>query len=310
MKNFRLRPMTAADRFEVAELIYCSLNTWYQVRNRPGPFAGGPRVTEVFYDVYNALEPGCTVVAEHVETGRLMGSCFYHPRKHHVCLGIMNVHPNYFGQGVSSALLKHITDFTDKGGYPALRLTSSAGNVDSYSLYNRSGFVPRCVYQDMILTVPASGMQQPPAGADKVRPATQADVPALVALEMEVSGISREEDYRYGIANELGFWHATVYETPRGDIDGFMISSSHPALVMLGPCVARSDAAAAALLWSELDHLKGRTPLFLLPADRERLVHQAYAWGARNCELHLCQVRGAHQPFRGVNLPTFLPETG
>jgi hypothetical protein len=222
----------------------------------------------------------------------------------------MNVHPNYFGQGVSSALLKHITDFTDRGGYPALRLTSSAGNVDSFSLYNRAGFVPRCVYQDMLLTVPADGMQQPPAGVDRVRAAVPADVAALINLEMEVSGISREGDYRYCIANAQGFWHAAVYETPRGDIDGFIMSSSHPALVMVGPCVARSEAAAGPLLWGELNHLKGRTPLFLLPADRDRLVQQAYAWGARNCELHLCQVRGAYQPFRGVNLPTFLPETG
>jgi hypothetical protein len=35
-----------------------------------------------------------------------------------------------------------------------------------------------------------------------------------------------------------------------------------------------------------------------------------YDWGARNCELHFGQVRGAFQAFRGVNLPAFLPETG
>ena len=116
MKPVRLRPMTAADRFEVAELIYASINVWYQKHGRPPIFVGGPRVTEVFYDVYNALEPGCAVVAENPETGRLMGSCFYHPRKHHVSLGIMNVHPNYFGLGVGRALLQYIIDFTDRHG--------------------------------------------------------------------------------------------------------------------------------------------------------------------------------------------------
>jgi hypothetical protein len=35
-----------------------------------------------------------------------------------------------------------------------------------------------------------------------------------------------------------------------------------------------------------------------------------YDWGARNCELHLCQVRGEFQPFRGISMPSFLPETG
>src|SRR5262249_42225761 len=178
---------------------------------------------------------------------------------------------NYFGQGVGRALLGYIIDFTDRNGYQALRLTQSALNLDSFSLYNRAGFVPRHAYQDMVLSVPAAGLPHSVAGADRVRPATLADVPALAALEMEVSGISREEDYRYCIANDLGFWHAAVYENPRGDIDGFMISSAHPALTMLGPCVARTEVEAVALILRELDQHRGRSPVFLVPVDRPRL---------------------------------------
>jgi GNAT superfamily N-acetyltransferase len=310
MQTMNLRPMTAADRFEVAELIYASINVWYQQHGRPPSFVGGPSVTEVFYDVYSALTPSSAVVAENPRTGRLMGSCFYHPRKHHVSLGIMNVHPNYFGQGVGRSLLQHIIDFTDRHDYKALRLTQSALNLDSFSLYNRAGFVPRHAFQDMFLPVPPHGLKHSVEGTDRVRPATLADVPAMANLEMEVSGITREEDYRYCIANELGFWHASVHESPRGDIDGFIISSGHPAMNMLGPCVARSEGEAAALILRELDHHRGRVPVFLIPMDRPRLVRQLYDWGARNCELHLCQVRGEFQPFRGISMPTFLPETG
>jgi GNAT superfamily N-acetyltransferase len=305
-----LRAMTAVDRFEVAELIYASINVWYQTHGRPAIFVGGPRVTEVFYDVYDALEPGCAVVAENTQTGRLMGSCFYHPRTHHVSLGIMNVHPNYFGQSVSRALLQYIIDYTERHGFKALRLTSSALNLDSYSLYNRAGFVPRYVYQDMFLPVPAEGMNQSVPGAERVRDATLADVPAMAALEMEVSGITRDQDYRYCIENTAGFWHAAVYEGAGGHIDGFMISSAHPAMNMLGPCVARSETETAALILRELDRHRGKSPVFLLPVECYNLVRLLYAWGARNCELHLCQVRGEFQPFRGVNMPTFLPETG
>jgi GNAT superfamily N-acetyltransferase len=309
MNPMRLRPMTPADRSEVAGLIYVSINYWYQTHGRPPIFAGGPRVTEVFYDVYHALEPGCTVVAENTETGRLMGSCFYHPRKHHVSLGIMNVHPNYFGQGISSALLRHIIDYTESHGYKALRLTSSALNLDSFSLYNRHGFVPRCAFQDMFVKVPAEGMNRSVPGVDRVRPATATDVPAIATLEMDVSGITREEDYRYCIANALGCWHVSVYEGPRG-IDGFIISCGHPAMNMLGPCVARSEHEAAALILRELDHHRGRMPVFLVPVERDKLVRQMYEWGARNCELHFCQVRGEFKPFQGISMPTFLPETG
>src|SRR5215217_1810706 len=164
--------MVAKDRSEVADLIYASINTWYRLRGMPQIFNGGPKVTDVFFEVYHALEPGCAVVAENRDTGRLMGSCFYHPRKHHVGLGIMNVHPNYFGQGVGRELLRFIIDFTDRNGLPALSLTQSALNLDSFSLYNKAGFVPRCAYQDMIIAVPADGMKHAVAGTDRVRPAT------------------------------------------------------------------------------------------------------------------------------------------
>ncbi|MDA2931191.1 GNAT family N-acetyltransferase [Acidobacteria bacterium AH-259-O06] len=310
MQKIHLRTMTSEDRYEVAELIYSSINVWYQNHGRSPIFKGGPRVTQVFYDVYSALEPGCAVVAENIATDRLMGSCFYHPRKHHVSLGIMNVHPNYFAQGVGKALLKYIMDYTERNGYKALRLTQSAINVDSFSLYNAAGFVPRCAYQDMLIQVPEDGMNRTAAGIDDVREAGLEDVPAMGSLEMEVSGITREEDYRYCIENELGFWHVSVYENPGGDIDGFMISSAHPALNMLGPCVARSEKEAAALVLYELNQHKGRSPVFLIPMEREKLVRQMYQWGARNCELHFCQVRGEFKPFNGISMPTFLPETG
>ncbi len=87
-----------------------------------------------------------------------MGSCFYHPRKQHVSLGIMTVHPNYAGMGVGRDLLQHVMDFTDAHGYKSLRLTQSAINVDSFSLYNKAGFVPRYAYQDMIVHVPETGI--------------------------------------------------------------------------------------------------------------------------------------------------------
>jgi hypothetical protein len=73
MDSMRLRPMTPEDRSEVAELIYVSLNYWYRSHGGPTIFSGGPQVTEIFYEVYSALEPGCAVVAENTRTGRLMG---------------------------------------------------------------------------------------------------------------------------------------------------------------------------------------------------------------------------------------------
>ena len=309
MPAMNLRAMTEGDHAEVAELIYASINAWYRNHGLPEIFRGGPEVTEVFYDTYHALEPGWDVVAENPRTGSLMGSCFYHPRESHVALGIMNVHPNYFGCGVGRALLQYICDYTDRNGYKSLRLTQSALNLDSFSLYNRAGFVPRHAYQDMIVSVPADGLGKSLPGMDRVRDARPGDVPALVELEGAISGVTREQDYRFIIDNGMGFWHASVYESESGRIDGFLASCGHPALNMLGPGFTRTGDQAAALILRELDQYRGRTPIVVVPAERDKLVHALYGWGARNCELHFCQVRGEFKPYQGINMPTFILET-
>ena len=310
MGEMDLRQMTPGDASEVAELIYASINVWYRDNGHPEiQFQGGPGVTEVFYETYDALAPGATVVAVSRATGRIMGSCFFHPRPTHVGLGIMNVHPNYFGRGVAKALLQHICDYTDANGHEALRLTSSGLNLDSFALYSRFGFIPRLAYQDMWVPVPAGGLGASVPGRDRVRPATPADAPAMEALELEVSGVSRGPDYAHAIENAQGFWSATVLEGRSGGIDGYAIASGHAAMNIIGPLVARSEEDALALVAHALDLYPGRTPLVLVPSERRAIVDQMYAWGGRISELHFCQVRGEFQPFRGVSMPTFMLET-
>jgi GNAT superfamily N-acetyltransferase len=309
MPDVRLRAMDSKDWSEVADLIYVSLNYWCEANGRPPLFHGGPETTEVFCRVYEELDPGHCVVAEHPRTGRLTGSCFYRERETHVSLGIMNVHPAYFGEGVGKALLEFICDFTDRLGKP-LRLVSSAMNLDSFSLYTRAGFVPRLAYQDMLLSVPEDGLSHDVAGIGRVRLAQASDLDAVAALELELSGISRAKDYRYFAGDTSGLWRMVVLEGERGGVDGYLASIGHARFNMLGPGVARTQEQALALLAAQLDAYRGRTPLFLVPCDASDLVRELYSWGARNCELHFAQVRGASQPFAGVSFATFMPETG
>ena len=304
-----LRPLTESDRHAVGELIFASINVWYANHGCPGHFTCRPQDAEIFFDTYNDLTPGLSIAAEHPETGVLMASCFYHPRESHVSLGIMTVSPSHFGRGLGGKLLRHIISYTENHGYPALRLTQSAINVDSFSLYNKYGFVPRYSYQDMCFNVPADGLNLTHPGRDRVRPATLADIGAMAAVEHEVSGITRKQDYRYCIENVRGLWSVSVIESAHGDIDGFLISSRHPASGMLGPGVTRSEHDAAALIAAAVEQYRGGAPVALVPMEKTALVRQLYDWGARNCEMHFCQVRGEFQPFNGVNLPAFLPET-
>lgn len=308
MSAFTLRCATERDRLALATLICDSTNAWYVQHGKPPIFTGGPATTTLFADVYEALDPGCCVLAVHPD-GRLMGSCFYHPRTTHVALGIMNVHPDFFGAGVARALLGHITALADQQHKP-VRLVSSAQNLDSFSLYTRAGFVPRCTYQDLYLDVPANGMTQPCPGRERVRDARLSDVPEICALEEAISGVRREQDWRFFIANTSGIWGLSVIEGIAGGIDGVLGSVRHPGSTMLGPGVARDETSAAALIHARLDALRGAKPVFLVPCDRGELVRTLYRWGARNCELHLLQVRGEAAPLRGVTMPTFMPETG
>ncbi len=310
MSEFHLRTMTDDDRAEVGELIYASLNVWHMTHGRGPIFTAGPQSCEVFYDVYNDLTPGKNVVAVNEPTGRLAGSCYFHPRPNHVSLGIMAVHPNYWGKGIGGRLLQHIIDFANGAGLPTIRLTQSAISVDSYSLYNRYGFIPRVAFQDMLVTVPEGGLNLAVPLRDHVRDAVPGDVEDMVDLELDVSGLSRQLDWDYCIANERGMWHVSVLESPQGEIDGLIVSVRHPAITMLGPAVARTEEQMIALFAAELDHHPGSTPVFLVPSERDTIVRQVYEWGGKNCELHFYQSRGEFQPFQGVSIPSFLPETG
>jgi GNAT superfamily N-acetyltransferase len=308
MSEFRIRTMTAADRDAVAELIYVSTNFWYQTHARPPIFTGPPEVTAVFFDVYESLDPGCGLVAEDAATRRLAGSCFYHPRETHVSLGIMNVHPNVAGQGVARAMLTRIIEIAEAAGKP-VRLVSSAFNLDSYSLYTRAGFVPRRAYQDMLIDVPAEGFARRPAGYDRLRDARKEEAGALADLECAVAHIRREKDYHYFLDNVDGYWHVAVAEDAAGELAGTLVSFRSPHASTLGPGVARDEATAAALIARQLDRHRGRTVLLLVPVECAALVRQLYGWGARNCELHFAQIRGAFVAFGGVVMPTFLPES-
>lgn len=307
-----LRPARPDEADAVAALIHDSTNAWYRKNRGFDIFTAGPQSCRLFPDVYEALDPGRCVVAEDPESRRLMGSCFYHPRETHVSLGIMNVHPEFFGRGVAAKLLKHVTDFADAEQKPT-RLVSSAMNLDSFSLYSRAGFIPQAVFADMQVPFERASTIIPPhtGGEHRFRMAVPDDVPRIAALEHELCGIRRENDFAYFLRGPLEMWRVTVAENKQGGIDGFLVSVAHVASNMLGPGAMRTDRLAAALIG---DHLRfhgvqGRAPVSLIPLNRPELVRQMYDWGAKNLELHFAQVRGQSLPVQGVIMPTFMPET-
>lgn len=307
--SFCTRLMVQADWDEVARLIHQSLNVWYE-KNRGFKLVSGSWETmRVFPRIYESLDPNCCVLAEETNSGRIAGSCFFHPRPRHVSLGILNTHPDFFDNGVASLLLRYVINIAEQQNKP-LRLVSGATNVDSFSLYNKAGFVPTCFYQDMIFSVPKNGLAADIPQGMLIRDAAETDIPAIVRLELELTGIEREQDYRYFLKNKDGIWHSSVLFGVSGQLDGVLVSVNDPGSNMLGPGVVRTEEQGIALIRSELNQHRGCSPVWLVPSRCRTLVNAMYDFGAKNCDLHISQVRGTEFPQTGIIFPTFMPETG
>ena len=301
--------MRVDDWNEVARLIHSSLNVWYE-RNRGFRLVnGGWETMLLFPRVYEALDPGCCVLVEETTSKRIAGACFFHPRSTHVALGIMNTHPDFFGHGVASQMLRYIIDEAGRRKLP-VRLVSAATNVDSFSLYNRAGFVPTRFFQDMTVKVPEEGFDVVVQPGWTLRDATVEDIPQIVALEKELSAIEREKDYHFFLRNNDTIWHMSVLTGPHGELGGFLVSVNDPGSNMLGPGLARNETLAAMLVRGELNFHRGCSPVWLIPSCSRMLVDAMYAIGAKNCELHITQVLGDYVPETGIVFPTFMPETG
>jgi GNAT superfamily N-acetyltransferase len=301
-----LQRLLPTQHHEAAKLIHRALDTWYRARLNCDKFGSTWEPFTIIPEVYAALDPQCGVTAVDAD-GSLLGCAFYHPRETHVGVGIVATSPTASGRGIARAMVEEIQRST--AGRP-LRLVSSAMNLDSFSLYTRLGFVPEEMFQDVVLEVPSTGLNHPHHA--KVRQATVEDIPNMVALEMELRGLKRPEDYRYFLGNSEG-WNSLVYVNDDGQFQGFLHASTHPACRMLGPGVAISEAVMSELIAAQLDRVfRGHSVLWLVPVKATGLVRQAYAWGARNTEIHLSSSCGAKVPFpqSGVILPTFLPESG
>ena len=312
MNVLRFRPMEERDRGEIAELVAVSMNTWDVVHGFPaGRFAEGSAQTDLFYAVYEGLDPGSCMVGESVETGRLAASCYYRERDTHVSLGIMNVHPNYFGKGIARELLRLITDFADLRNKP-LRLVSSVMNLDSFSLYTRAGFVPRLALPGRAGGGAAEGhllghrrkWTRPRRDGGRYRGHGG-------GRARRSAGSAGVKDYRALRRERRRLLGHVRHREDGGGLDGYLASIGHPLFIEIGPGVARDEQQAAALLVRRAQPLSAaERPWSWSLSSATELVRLLYRLGGRNCEVHAAQVRGGAEPFRGVSFPTFMPETG
>lgn len=303
-------PLTFADREVVARLLHRALVHWYESRLGQGSrFGDCHEPFALFPEVYEALDPGECLTAR-TKNGEIIGVCFSHERERHLSVGIVATSPDAEGRGVAKAMMSRVLEKARSLGKP-VHLVSSLLNLDSFSLYTRLGFVPGAIFQDLLITVPETGMPLPAtAVADRIREARPDDAARLADFEDRLQGIRREKDYAFFLRNEVGRWRVWVSETNAGDLTGFMVQSTHPSCLMIGPGAVSNEETAVALLWQALNEMRGQSVVFLAPCAATKIVRTAYAWGARNVELHVAQATERIVSPQGIVFPTFLPETG
>jgi GNAT superfamily N-acetyltransferase len=296
-------------RDAAARLIHNALSVWYARHlNQPGRFGEAWEPFRIFPDVYESLDPGRALVALEEEGGPLRGICFYHPRPTHVSVGIVAVDPAAGGRGAARAMLDEVLRIADESGKP-VRLVSSLMNLDSFSLYTKLGFVPGTVFQDLQFP-PGQAPPWVPARDGEVRLAVAGDLPGMAAVERELTGLDRRQDFDFFLENAGGIWRTMVLAGRDGQIRGFLSSIASGGTRMLGPGAMRDEADALALITAQLEAHAPENPVVLVPARATGLVQALYAAGARNVELHVAQVRGDALEPKGIVIPTFLPESG
>jgi GNAT superfamily N-acetyltransferase len=308
-EHIAFTPLAASDREPLSRLLHRALVHWYESRLGQGArFGDSHEPFTLFPEVYEALDPGECVTAR-TDDGEIVGVCFSHERETHVSIGIVATSPDSGGRGIAKKMMSLVLEKAKRLGKPA-RLVSSLLNLDSFSLYTRLGFVPGAIFQDLLLTVPHTGLTAAaPAGLERVREAVWDDAARIADFEQSQQGIRREKDFAFFIRNEVGAWRLLVSEAADGALNGFLGMSTHPSCTMIGPGVAADEETALALLWKALDGLRGQTLVFLVPCAASRLVRTAYSWGARNVELHVAQSTAPFTAARGIVFPTFMPET-
>jgi GNAT superfamily N-acetyltransferase len=297
------------DRDAAARLIHGALSAWYTRHlNQPGRFGADWEPFRIFPDVYEKLDPGSALVALEGEGGPLRGICFFHPRPTHVSVGIVAVDPAAGGRGAARVMLGEVLRRADESGKP-VRLVSSLMNLDSFSLYTKLGFVPGTVFQDVQFP-PGQHPPRAPARDGEVRLAVAGDLAGMAAVEQELTGLDRRQDFDFFLENAGGIWQTMVLAGRDGQVRGFLASITAGGTWMLGPGAMRDEEDALALITAQLEAHAPRNPVVLVPVRATGLVQALYAAGARNVELHVAQVRGAAPEPKGIVIPTFLPESG
>lgn len=191
-----------------------------------------------------------------LDDGTLAASTVVLPYGGFAWVSMVLVLPQHRRKGYASRLLEiALADLKQHALTPVLDATPAGRAV-----YVQAGFRDTWGFRRLQLKEAAA----PPGQAPGVRPLRASDWDALLALDAAAFGASRERLLR-ALAARLPA--AALVAEEQGALQGYLLGRDGREAHQLGPLVARSGAAARALLAAALAAV--RAPLVLDVADRE-----------------------------------------
>ncbi|MBI4586532.1 MAG: GNAT family N-acetyltransferase [Planctomycetes bacterium] len=249
--------------------------------------AAGWNQTEEDWRIFLKLAPeGCIAIEAN---GRIIATSTALPYEGAFgWIGMVLVHPEERRKGLGSAVFRRAENFLEKPGLvPALDATPLGE-----SLYVRSGFRELYRLERRVGAAPVGCKAHP-----RCRPLRDSDLAALFQLDRRCFGAGRQKLLAELFRQAPGL--SFVYERP-GGLEGYISGRRGSRFLQLGPWVAESPAAAAALLDTALAGLAGR----LIGIDIPLINPEAVELARR---LHLAAERELIRMFKGESFPAGQP---
>jgi ribosomal protein S18 acetylase RimI-like enzyme len=188
--------------------------------------------------------------------GTLAASTIVLPYGRFAWVSMVLVLPECRRRGYATQLLRTaLASLAREGRTPILDATPAGREV-----YVQEGFRDTWGFRRFQLDAPIAA----PERAMRVRPLREADWPALLALDAQAFGASRERVLRALAARQP---HAALVAEEGGALAGFLLGREGREARQIGPLVARSSSAARALLAEALARVP--PPLYLDLVERE-----------------------------------------
>ena len=289
-----IRSMQEGDIPRVGEIMVTAFNDVFRRHGYPEPFPSA-EVGISLARGYLSLEPGQCFTASLY--GQIVGSGFLHLRGSSAGIGPITVDPTCQRNGIGRAIMQAVIDAGSQ--CRSLRLVQDSFNVVSFPLYTKLNFVVRGTAASLV----GHEIHAARVVSVEIREWTAQDIGMVAALDTELTGIERVQDFRYFLDQPpqlIGF--------VAGKPAGYLCYLRTGAGTFLGPAAATEQSVLRELILRAAELEQGKALRLRFPTRHAELLQELLALGFQVESLQTYMVRGPWEVPPGVDLLALFPE--